>query len=81
MSPGPRESTLIENRLTRRARHRLDTPMRPGYRPIRHPIAYGDIDSPYGMQRDPRSFARPLEFDPHRWTPERGDRVLMGAAA
>ncbi|WP_369214156.1 bifunctional albaflavenone monooxygenase/terpene synthase [Streptomyces flavofungini] len=43
-----------------------------GYRiPADADIVY----SPYAMQRDPRSFARHLEFDPDRWNPERAADV------
>ncbi|WP_443052684.1 bifunctional albaflavenone monooxygenase/terpene synthase [Streptomyces sp. NBC_00299] len=43
--------------------------------PYRIP-AHSDIAySPYAMQRDPRSFARHLDFDPDRWTPDRAATV------
>ncbi|MEV5429937.1 cytochrome P450 [Streptomyces sp. NPDC052701] len=55
--------------LTRRAV--TDTELG-GYRiPAGADIVY----SPYAVQRDPRSYARHLEFDPDRWLPERAKDV------
>ncbi|MET9729953.1 cytochrome P450 [Streptomyces sp. NPDC006458] len=55
--------------LTRRAV--TDTELG-GYRiPAGADIVY----SPYAIQRDPRSYARNLEFDPDRWLPERAKDV------
>jgi epi-isozizaene 5-monooxygenase len=55
--------------LTRRAV--TDTELG-GYRiPAGADIVY----SPYAIQRDPRSYARGLEFDPDRWLPERAKDV------
>jgi epi-isozizaene 5-monooxygenase len=55
--------------LTRRAVR--DTELG-GYRiPAGADIVY----SPYAIQRDPRSYARGLEFDPDRWLPERAKDV------
>ncbi|CAL9441407.1 cytochrome P450 [Streptomyces sp. Tu 3180] len=55
--------------LTRRAV--ADTELG-GYRiPAGADIVY----SPYAIQRDPKSFERPLEFDPDRWRPERAKDV------
>ncbi|MEV6121017.1 cytochrome P450 [Streptomyces sp. NPDC052077] len=51
--------------LTRRAV--ADTELG-GYR---IPAGTDIIYSPYAIQRDPRSYARHLEFDPDRWLPER----------
>ncbi|MGC0329613.1 epi-isozizaene 5-monooxygenase [Streptomyces sp. SAI-170] len=55
--------------LTRRAV--ADTELG-GYRiPAGADIVY----SPYAIQRDPRSYAHNLEFDPDRWLPERAKEV------
>jgi epi-isozizaene 5-monooxygenase len=55
--------------LTRRAVR--DTELG-GYRiPAGADIVY----SPYAIQRDPRSYAHHLEFDPDRWLPERAKEV------
>ncbi|WP_338484282.1 cytochrome P450 [Streptomyces sp. SCSIO 75703] len=51
--------------LTRRAV--VDTELG-GYR---IPAGSDIIYSPYAIQRDPKSYARHLEFDPDRWLPER----------
>lgn len=37
------------------------------------------VYSTYAMQRDARSFERPLEFDPDRWLPERAGEVSPSA--
>ncbi|MFJ6568425.1 cytochrome P450 [Streptomyces sp. NPDC091292] len=59
--------------LTRRAM--ADTELG-GYRiPAGADIVY----SPYAMQRDPRAFARHLDFDPDRWLPERAGDVGQSA--
>jgi epi-isozizaene 5-monooxygenase len=55
--------------LTRRAV--VDTQLG-GYRiPAGSDIVY----SPYAIQRDPKSYARNLEFDPDRWLPDRAKEV------
>ncbi|MEW2250753.1 MULTISPECIES: bifunctional albaflavenone monooxygenase/terpene synthase [unclassified Streptomyces] len=55
--------------LTRRAV--VDTELG-GYRiPAGSDIVY----SPYAIQRDPKSYARNLEFDPDRWLPDRAKEV------
>ncbi|MFE1336692.1 cytochrome P450 [Streptomyces sp. NPDC058733] len=55
--------------LTRRAV--VDTELG-GYRiPAGSDIVY----SPYAIQRDPKSYARNLEFDPDRWLPDRAKAV------
>ncbi|MET7685874.1 cytochrome P450 [Streptomyces sp. NPDC005423] len=55
--------------LTRRAVRDTDLG---GYRiPAGADIVY----SPYAIQRDARSYARNLEFDPDRWLPERAEEV------
>ncbi|MDG9716615.1 cytochrome P450 [Streptomyces sp. DH24] len=51
--------------LTRRAV--TDTELG-GYR---IPVGADIIYSPYAIQRDPKSYARNLEFDPDRWLPDR----------
>ncbi|MEU6100219.1 bifunctional albaflavenone monooxygenase/terpene synthase [Streptomyces flaveolus] len=51
--------------LTRRAVVETDLG---GYR---IPAGADIIYSPYAIQRDPKSYARNLEFDPDRWLPER----------
>ncbi|MFF9816046.1 cytochrome P450 [Streptomyces sp. NPDC014006] len=55
--------------LTRRAV--VDTELG-GYR---IPAGADIIYSPYAIQRDPKSYARNLEFDPDRWLPERAKDV------
>ncbi|MEU3841849.1 cytochrome P450 [Streptomyces sp. NPDC028635] len=55
--------------LTRRAV--VDTELG-GYR---IPAGSDIIYSPYAIQRDPKSYARNLEFDPDRWLPERAKDV------
>lgn len=55
--------------LTRRAV--VDTELG-GYR---IPAGSDIIYSPYAIQRDPRSYASNLEFDPDRWLPERAKDV------
>jgi epi-isozizaene 5-monooxygenase len=37
----------------------------------RIPAGADIVYSPYAIQRDPKSYARNLEFDPDRWLPDR----------
>ncbi|MEW2622558.1 cytochrome P450 [Streptomyces sp. NPDC048106] len=41
----------------------------------RIPAGADIIYSPYAIQRDPRSYDRPLDFDPDRWLPDRAAQV------
>ncbi|MFC9925495.1 cytochrome P450 [Streptomyces sp. NPDC127190] len=41
----------------------------------RIPAGADIVYSPYAIQRDPRSYARTLDFDPDRWLPERAGEV------
>ncbi|MFG2000588.1 cytochrome P450 [Spirillospora sp. NPDC048911] len=47
--------------------------------PYRIPACTDIIYSPYAIQRDRRSFAQPLEFDPDRWAPQRTTTVSKQA--